>query len=221
VPVTSRRITASVIALIGVFTMALAFPRFVGGTFMAPYHEVLLRLQAGGTVTAEEIDHAANAYQSALLWHENGAWVGNLGALRLAGADLAGYTTEEGRRLLELSLKTNRWAVTVSPLQPFAWTQMVQAQVLRYGITPEVDPLLRHAIATAPYQPDLIFQRARLALVLWPFLSEETRELARTQFLAVARADVMELVRMAHENQRCANASTSSICSAVGSEFQV
>lgn len=193
------RLTVIVLAgLAGTLLIALATPRFVSGLLIASESGVIGSLSDGGIPSAQDLERAENAYQTALLWFPEGTSAAHLGAIRYAEARVAGFQTDDGRRLLDLSIATNRWAVEMNPVQPFAWTQMVEATLHLHGITADIDPLFNAAIATAPYSPKLVWQRAQLALSLWPFLGPQTRDLAMTQFRAAGRADVADLARLAH-----------------------
>ncbi|MEQ8165815.1 MAG: hypothetical protein RIC93_07045 [Alphaproteobacteria bacterium] len=186
--------------LLSVALIALALPRMMGGGFTASHRAVVARLAADETVAVEDLNDATDGYVRGLKWHQEGGMAAELGALRLAQARLAGYTTPRGQEFLAAARAIDLWALELNPSQPYAWAHLLETSLRLDGIGPDTDRLLRNAILVAPYSPKLVWQRARLGVVLWPFLGPETRRLLQTQFLAAARHDIYDLGRLARRH---------------------
>lgn len=190
--------------LVGFVLLASSAPRLAGALAADPERVVFDALAQGRPVPASDMDRAAAALLDALAWHANATDAANLASLRLVLSRSPGIDPELRRQLLDLSIRTNRWSLAHKPAQAFAWMNLALAEAERAGAGPELDPLLRLAIRTGPYEPRLVMPRLELAFSVWPDLSAETKTLVREQILVAAFYDPEALVGFAHRRNATA-----------------
>ena len=93
----------------------------------------------------------------------------------------------------------DRRAVALSPGQAYAWTRLAHAEILLFGPSPRMAPLLNRAIAQAPYNPGLVFVRLELSFLAWRHLDPATRERVAEQVRFAAGFRPKRLAVLARE----------------------
>lgn len=187
------RWTAALFGVLGIILIGLAVPRLVSGIALAPYGETVARLGIplvqAPMPPRSELYAAAESRRQALSALRSAHAYAELGALYLAEARIAGFGTRNGGALLDQTTGALRASLSLSPLQPYAWTQLALAMYLREPGNPALNRIMRLAIETAPYEPRLVERRADLGLAMWDRLDEGTREMVAGQIrLAAAHA---------------------------------
>lgn len=98
------------------------------------------------------------------------------------------------------SVDAARIAVRSAPAHPAAWTALAEAlEVLTLGDPSVIGPLSR-ALEVAPYDPRRRDARVELALRHWQALPAKAQRAAGPPIVAMARADIDGLARLAKRN---------------------
>lgn len=98
------------------------------------------------------------------------------------------------------SVEAARVAVRNAPAHPAAWAALAEAlDVLTQGGAAVAAPLAR-ALQVAPYDPRRRDVRVDLALRHWQSLTPEAQRAAAPQIIAMARADLNALAKLAKQN---------------------
>lgn len=183
----ARFSVAGLVLAIGCALVWFSLPRLFSSLYVSNYGKVLEELSAGRDVNPPYLALTAKAYTVALQWlADGGLWV-KLGEIRLAQAKAAGFKTPKGMKYLGESIEAQKAGLALRPSQPYAWTQLAHATMLKEGAGPALAPLLKMAITTGPYEPKLVLTRVELGLVAWPFLNGETKNLVSGQIRLAAR----------------------------------
>lgn len=170
----------------GAAVIWLSLPRLFSSLYVSNFGDVLEELSYGRDISAPKLALAAKGHTLALGWMTDGGMWTRLGEIRLAQAKTAGFDTPEGKRFLELSIKAQKAGLAMRPLQPYAWNQLALASVIKQGVGPELEPLLRMSVESAPFEPKLVLSNVEMGLLAWPKLSEEGRELISKQIVRAA-----------------------------------
>lgn len=191
-------------ATVGALLLALAVPRFMAATILAPYDQVLRDLNdvaKASAVSPNVINAAVLSRTRSIRWQDNPrAWT-DLGALQLGQAEAAGLITPQGRELAARSVESHRRGLALDPAQPFAWLRMAKAELVTTGMTPALNPLLQMSVRTAPREPQLVLDRLELAFTVWPMLDRTTRAMMDEQVVIAARFYEKKLALMARRHQ--------------------
>ena len=181
-PPSKRGSISAIAALVfGGSLVGLATPHLIAGFADLPARPILAELRNGVALNDRYLEIAAGSKIASLGWAAEGRGWASLGLLRFTEARRAGLASDEGRAKLEQSIAADRRAVALSPGQAYAWTRLAHAELLRYGPTPRVAPLLRRAIAQAPYDPALVFGRLELSFLAWRHLDPALRDMVAEQ----------------------------------------
>ncbi|WP_128958557.1 hypothetical protein [Bradyrhizobium guangzhouense] len=107
-------------------------------------------------------------------------------ALKLssAGGDIDN-SLEAPENALRLSLELN-------PSDSFLWLMMYSLKNLREGFDPRHIPFLDRSYTTGPLEGWVALRRNRLALLVFPALSDQTRELVIAEFAGLVSAKFIE-----------------------------
>jgi hypothetical protein len=98
------------------------------------------------------------------------------------------------------SVDAAKIAVRHAPAHPTAWTALAEAlDVLNPGDASAVAPLSR-ALQVAPYDPRRREARVELAMRHWPALSPQAQQAAGPPIVALARANIETLAKLAKRN---------------------
>jgi hypothetical protein len=106
-----------------------------------------------------------------------------------------GVHIAEATRNLQASL-------ALAPADPYAWTRLAYGAILAAAPARRVLPLLRMAVRTGPFEPDLVLPRLRLLLVEAPYLTAEDAPLLEAQVRFAWSRARDELVRAAFSSGR-------------------
>ena len=197
---TNRGASAPVVALAtGLALVWLATPRIVAAIAELPARPVISELRSGERLEPRYLEIAAKSQAAALRWVADGRGWAGLGLIRFIEARRLGLAGDEGRAALDQSLAAHRRAVSLSPEQAYVWSRLAHAELLRGGPSPRLGPLLERAIATAPFDPDLVFPRLELCFLTWRQLDPSVRELAAGQVRFAARIAPERLAALARE----------------------
>lgn len=191
---------SAIIALVfSAVLIGFAAPHLVAGLAELPSRPVLEELRKGAVLTDRYLEIAADSKNASLDWIENGRGWASLGLLHFTEARRIGLATASGRAKLQQSILADRRAVNLSPGQAYAWTRLVHAELLQAGPNPKIVPLLKRAIAQAPYDPELLFGRLELSFVTWRHLDPTLREAVAEQVRFAASINPRNLAAMSRE----------------------
>ena len=183
----------------GAALVMLATPHLLAGFAELPARPVLEEIGKSATLDDRYFDIAADSETASLLWLAEGRGWASLGLLRFAQAQRDGLATVSGRAKLEQSVRADRRAVSLSPGQAYAWTRLAHAEILLFGPSPRMAPLLNRAIAQAPYNPGLVFVRLELSFLAWRHLDPATLERVAEQVRFAAGFRPKRLAVLARE----------------------
>jgi len=197
----SRRdhISAFAALLFGVVLVWLAVPQLLAGFAELPARPVLDELRRGAYLEDRFLEIAAHSQAASLDWvAESRGWAA-LGLLHFIEARNAGLATDDGRAHLQISITADRRAVSLSPGQAYAWTRLAHAELLRHGPNPRVAPLLERAIAQAPYDPALLFDRLELGFLAWRQFGPAQRDMLAEQIRFAAGVSAERLAVLSRD----------------------
>lgn len=183
----------------GVALIILSTPRLVAAVIDLPARPVVVEVAAGKLLESRFVDIAAHSRASALDWIDSGRGRADLGLLHFVEARRLGLHYATGQERLEDSRGIHRQAVSLSPVQSHVWTRLAHTQLLQNGPSARASILLERAIATAPYNPVLVFQRLELCFLTWRSLNAEVRAAAAGQIRFAAGVSPERLAKLATE----------------------
>jgi hypothetical protein len=188
------------IALIaGVVLIVLATPRLVAAVIDLPARPVIVEISAGKLLDSRLVAIAADSRASALDWVDSGRGRADLGFLHFVEARRLGLHDAAGQAHLGNSRTIHRQAVSLSPVQAHVWTRLAHTELLQNGPSARVSTLLGQAIASAPFNPVLVFQRLELCFLTWRNLDPGVRAAAAGQIRFAASIAPKRLARLAVE----------------------
>lgn len=167
--------------------LSFAVPRLASSFLLLPSQETVRAIGKGKAVSDGAITRAVDAHLDAAAWHAAPEPLFRLGGLRLVQAKNAGYATSEGRRLLEESLAFERQSLSLSPVQPYGWVQLLQGRLALEGPSAALSPLFTMAVRAGPTEPRLVMHRLAVGLSFWTFLDAQALGLLKEQALIAAR----------------------------------
>ncbi|MFN0044548.1 MAG: hypothetical protein ACKVSF_15205 [Alphaproteobacteria bacterium] len=196
-----RRLGPVLIAAVGGIALVwLSVPRLAAQIHSAPHDQILRDLQTArpdAPVSGEAVRDALKGKLAALAWLDDPRIRTDLGALELLGASTFGYDTPTGRTLIDRAIESHVRGLSRDPAQPYAWTRLAIARLARDGMSPELNALLKMAIATAPREPQLVLERIDLALTVWQTLDNGARAMVYGQIVIAAEYYERRLAQIA------------------------
>lgn len=189
------RLMSLLLLALGGCALWLAVPRFAAGVASAPFGDIMATLDTAGIAATER---AERGYRRALMWQHNPQAEADLGALSLGAArrETQADHGEAARALLADSAELHRASLAQSPLQPYAWTRLAQAEIA-LDEPQQAVAALRMALDTGAMEPGLVVARLSLAFVLWNDLDEELRARMSGQIRRAAKLYPLALARVA------------------------
>lgn len=189
---------------VGLTLLYLAVPRAVAGFIMQPGNRVLNDIQEGGAIDEQALVALVESRRRAAGWIDSGRLWSDLAVAQFmlaeTGVPSGGADFDRIRQASE-SLEI---ALALAPANPHAWTRRAYAELLLGGPSEAAASALVMAMLTARYEPDLLFVRLQLGLVLWPRFTVEDRELVLDQIRIAWRKSPERLVNIAADTGRIA-----------------
>lgn len=178
----------------------LAVPRLASGFAIAPYGDILATLETASPAAAAR---AERGYRRAARWLQSPQTAADLGALAFAAARRDGLAGdgEAARARLTESAELHRAALTLSPLQPYVWTRLVQTELAAEGPRAPAAAHLGMALDSAPWEPALVVPRLGLAFLMWNDLDADLRVRLDRQIRHAAWLYPMALARVASQRR--------------------
>ncbi len=186
----------------GLALLYLAVPRTVAGFIMQPGNRVLNDIQAGGEIDEQALVALVESRRRAAGWIDSGRLWSDLAVAQFMLAetgDPSGGTDFDRVRQASESLEI---ALALAPANPYAWTRRAYAELLVTGPSEAAASALVMSILTARYEPDLLFVRLKLGLVLWPHFAAEDQELVLDQIRFAWRKSPERLLTLAAGTER-------------------
>lgn len=181
---------------LGLALLAMAAPRLVAGLATLPYEDLWNRVAYQRPVEGAELAAAAQAYGTALEWHDEAYLAADLASLNYSLARGLGFSGDGARAFLERSVAAARRALAGNPGQPYAWLLLSLGLERLEGPSPASAAALVQSLRRGAWQPRLALPRAGLALRAWPLLDGEARALAAVQVRIAAELDPAGLARL-------------------------
>jgi len=191
-----HRILLAFPIVLALFAVWFSVPKLIASLKLLPSQETVRAVGKGMPVSGTAIENAAGARMAAFAWLAEPKPQSKLGGLRLLQARRAGYATQRGKKFLAESIAAERQSLSLSPAQPYAWVQLLQARLALEGPSAALAPLFTMAIRTGPVAPHLVTRRLALGLSFWTFLDDEAVMLLKQQAVIVARYFPTRLARM-------------------------
>ncbi len=173
--------------ILAIFAIWFSVPKFIASLKLLSSQETMRVIGKGMPVSETDIENAVGARMDALAWLAESRPQSELGGLRLLQARRAGYATQRGKKFLAESIAVEQQSLSLSPVQPYAWVQLLQARLALEGPSAALNPLFIMAIRTGPVEPRLVMQRLALGLSFWTFLDVEAMTLLNQQMVIAAR----------------------------------
>jgi len=165
--------TLAVLAF-GLGLVWLAAPRTVAHATMAMDHAVMDALARGEEIPPARALAAISTRERALAWLDLADGWNDIGALYLMLARRPGLDGGARDALLDRSIRSTARGLALAPARPFAWLQLAQARRARDPAAPAgFATALRLSYLTAPMEPAVVRQRARLGFAARTALSKE------------------------------------------------
>ncbi len=172
---------------LALLALSFAVPRLASSFLLLPSQETVRAIGKGKSVSDAAMMRAIDARLHAFARHAEPKTLFELGGLRLVQAKNAGYATSEGRRLLEESMAFERQSLSLSPVQPYGWVQLLQGRLALEGPSTALSPLFELAVRAGPTEPRLVMHRLAIGLSFWTFLDAKAMGLLKEQALIAAR----------------------------------
>ena len=183
----------------GVALIVLATPQLIAAAIDLPARPVVVEISAGERLDAKFVDIAAKSRASALDWVDSGQGRAGLGLLHFVEAQRLGLHDAGAQGRLDDSRVIHRQAVALSPVQSHVWNRLAHMELLQNGPSAQASVLLERAMATAPYNPVLVFQRLELCFLTWRNLEPGVRAAAAGQIRFAAGLSPERLAKLAVE----------------------
>jgi hypothetical protein len=180
--------------------LVLAVPRLAAETLRLPGNHVLRAIEDGQSPSPRDLRILAASREHSLSWADAARAHADLGLAKLLIEESSQGTSRgvhiaEATRNLEASL-------SLAPADPYAWTRLAYGAILAAAPARHVLPLLRMAVRTGPFEPDLVLPRLRLFLVEAPYLRPEDAPLLEAQVRFAWSRAREDLVRAAFSSGR-------------------
>lgn len=161
--------------------LVIGVPRFLHELMLVPGTPILYRVNAGETVSAEELTILEQSRLDALRFAELPKAYSDLGSSYLARSRMV--TSEEDRiKYAEMSIEASMKSLNMAPLNTFAWFRVATAHVqLGRDRHQKALEAWRASIETAKFEPFLLLLRVHLGILLFPNMSPEDVALLKEQ----------------------------------------
>ena len=191
------RATPILASAVAILLVALAGPRLFAGAITAPFDDTVHALGRGDAIPDEALRLALGSRLRATALIGDGRYHADVAALRYADY----VKNPDERERLDRVIAAHHDALEHAPSQPFVWSRLALAEMLRHGYSDTVGNALNLSLETGRYEPRLLMPRIELALAVWPLLPETLqREFARQMVLAMhwAPAALVDATRHYH-----------------------
>jgi hypothetical protein len=112
--------------------------------------------------------------------------------LRLAEEATRRKSPEEADSEATMAEQNLRGSLTLNPADSFLWLMLYSTQTTRKGFDPETVGYLDQSYATAPLDAWIALRRNRLALAIFPLMSEVLRERVVSEFTGLVDSGFTE-----------------------------
>lgn len=192
------RLAPIIAALAGVTLVALGAPRLFAGAVAGPFDETVRTLGRGAMPDESQLRLALGSRLHAIDAVGDGQYHADLAALRFAE-----YTLDpQARERLDVAIDAHRAALERAPSQPFLWSRLALAQMLRDGYGPPVGAALAMSLETGRVEPRLLMPRIELALAAWPDMTDELRAAFAGQIMLAMRWSPERLAEATRRHHR-------------------
>ncbi len=190
--------------LAGLALLYLAVPRAVAGFIMLPGNQVLNDIQDGGAIDEQALVALVESRRRAAGWIDSGRLWSDLAVAQFMLAETGVPSDNTDLDHIQQASESLEIALALAPANPHAWTRRAYAELLLNGPSEAAASALVMAMLTARYEPDLLFVRLELGLVLWPRFAVEDRELVLDQIRFAWRKSPERLLDLAAGTGRTA-----------------
>lgn len=182
----------------------LAVPRAVAGFIMLPGNQVLNDIQEGGAIDEQALVALVESRRRAAGWIDSGRLWSDLAVAQFMLAETGVPSDDTDLDRIQQASESLEIALALAPANPHAWTRRAYAELLLNGPSEAAASALVMAMLTARYEPDLLFVRLELGLVLWQQFAVEDRELVLDQIRFAWRKSPERLLNLAAGTGRTA-----------------
>jgi len=112
--------------------------------------------------------------------------------LRVAEEAVARASSEDADREVALTLEKVRSSLSLNPTDSFLWLMLYSVETMRNGFDPSNVSYLDQSYAMAPREAWVALRRNRLALAIFPNLSEAVQAKATQEFAGMVEGDFID-----------------------------
>ncbi|MFC4346751.1 hypothetical protein ACFO5Q_02690 [Kordiimonas lipolytica] len=178
--------------------IVIGVPRFLHELMLVPGTPILHRVNAGETVSEQDLEVLENSRLDALGIIELPDAYLDLGSSYLYRARSAA-DPEEAQKYAALTIEVSEKGLKMAPLNTFAWFRVATANVM-LGNFPEGLNTWRTSIATARFEPFILIQRVHLGVILYQDMTDEDVDLLKDQLGMAYRWDRQKLRQYVRDN---------------------
>jgi O-antigen ligase len=164
---------------LGATILILAVPRVAADTLLLPGDRVLRAVEDGASPSLRDLTILEASRSQAFAWSASGRIGGELALAKLLRSRSQPGLGAEMLRLSAMSDLED--GLSRAPADPYGWTRLSYAHIEAAAPVPEILPILRMAVRTGPFQPDLLLPRLRLWLSAAPYFTAEDKVAFLTQ----------------------------------------
>jgi len=172
---------SAIIFIFGMSLIVLGVPRTIGAFVALPSGPILSKIQFQKPVQQNEVETLIASQESNLFWGETGRKWTDLGLAQLLAAEQTISDESVRQDYIASAIASLKKGLSLAPANAFAWTRLAYAEILKAGPSQAAASELRMSLATAPFEPRLLFLRLELSFRTWPYFQSEDRKLVFEQ----------------------------------------
>jgi hypothetical protein len=176
-------IEATLILLVAVVMLLLAWPRLSASLSYLPVDTALARHWAGEPLPAAQLDLLAERARQSLGRHGHHRYHDGLSLLLYLRAQDATVPEDERREALQASLESAVEVISRAPMKPAAWLRIAAARASLRHPAEQVSAALKMSIYTGRVEPSLLPLRLQLGFSYLARDDAEAMSLLRDQVL--------------------------------------
>jgi O-antigen ligase len=173
------RVAALAPLALGATILLLAVPRVAAATLLLPGDRVLRAMEDGANPGPRDLAIFESSRSRALRWSASGRVGTELALAKLLISRSRGGA--EATTLRATATHDLETGLSRAPANPYGWTRLSYAEIEADASPSQVLPILRMAVRTGPFQPDLLLPQVQLWLQEAPYLTADDKAVLRAQ----------------------------------------
>lgn len=188
--------------IFGGLLVILGVPRTIGALSMLPSGPVLRKIQFLEPVQPKDLKILIASQKRGLPWGESGRKWTDLGLAQLLMAEQTVSDASARQALIEDAIDSLKSGLSTTPANPFAWTRLAYAEILKAGPSQAAASALGMSLSTAPFEPRLLYVRLELSFRTWRYFQADDRGLVLKQIRYAWHKNRAKLVHLALRTNR-------------------